>query len=270
MAHGKGRSRGARPQRHFLRTQRRMQKLRFPDRQKPYIMAHRGNRVTYPENTCSAFHQAVLDSADIIETDVRLSSDGYFLCIHDDTIDRTTDGSGCVAELKFEEIRSYNAAASRPDLPAEPIPTIGELAQVVPKPIVLAFELKSDAFLDPGVCQRFSNELHEKHLHERSIILSFSAARLRCLRSVDPRLPIGWITVNRPWPQTGMDMLGPLWPLLFLNPLLTVIAHLMGQLVCPLDPTPEARLLLYRLLGCDAVLSDDPGKTARALGRLSR
>jgi hypothetical protein len=41
----------------------------------------------------------------------------------------------------------------------------------------------------------------------------------------------------------------------------------MGQLVCPLDPTPDQRLGLYRLLGCDAVLSDDPGKTALALGR---
>jgi glycerophosphoryl diester phosphodiesterase len=247
-----------------------MQKLKFPDRQKPYIMAHRGNRVAYPENTCSAFRQAVLDGADIIETDVQLSSDGHFLCIHDATLDRTTDGRGLVAELNFEEIRSCNAATSRPDLPPEPIPTIAELAQVVPEPIVVAFELKSDAFLEPDVCQRFSEELRGAHLHERAITLSFSAQRLHLLRSVDPGLPIGWITTNRPWPQRGMDMLGPFWPLLLANPMLTLIAHLMGQLVCPLDPSPETRLPLYRLLVCDAVLSDDPGKTARALGRSPR
>jgi glycerophosphoryl diester phosphodiesterase len=247
-----------------------MHKLRLPDRKKPYIMAHRGNRAAYPENTCSAFRQAVLDGAAIIETDVQLSSDGHFLCIHDATLDRTTDGSGSVNKLKFEEIRSYNAAASRPDLPPEPIPTIGELAQVVPRPIVVAFELKSDAFLEPSVCQRFSEVLREEHLHERAIILSFSARRLQLLRSVDPGLPIGWITINRPWPQRGMDMLGPFWPLLLANPMLTLIAHLMGQLVCPLDPSPEPRLPLYRLLGCDAILSDDPGKTVRALGRSPR
>jgi len=244
-----------------------MMKLQLSDRPKPYIMAHRGNRVVYPENTISAFQQAVADGADIIETDLQLSADGFFLCLHDATLDRTTDGSGLAAELRFDDARSHNAAASRPDLRPEPIPTINELAQAVPAPIAIALELKSDSFLVPAVCQRLSDEIRREHLYGRILILSFSFQRLQTLRTVDPDLPIGWITSNRPWPRSGVDMIGPFWPLLFLNPILTIIAHLMGQFVCPLDPTPDARLPLYRFLGCDAVLSDDPGKTARALGR---
>jgi glycerophosphoryl diester phosphodiesterase len=64
-------------------------------------------------------------------------------------------------------------------------------------------------------------------------------------------------------------MLGPFWPLLLANPLYVRLAHAQGQLVCPLDPNPDARLGLYRRLGCDAVLSDDPGATTLALGRLA-
>jgi glycerophosphoryl diester phosphodiesterase len=242
-------------------------KLPRADHPKPYIMAHRGNRVAYPENTRSAFQRAVLDGADIIETDLQQTVDGVFVCLHDASLDRTTNGSGLVADLGFEQVRSFNAAAARPDLPAEPIPTIPELAQDVPDPIAIAFELKSDTFLEPAVCQRLSDEIRRVHLHDRTIVLSFSLRRLQMLRSVDRDLPIGWITANRPWPRPGMEMIGPFWPLLLLNPLLTLIAHLMGQMVCPLDPTPDARLPLYRLLGCDAVLSDDPGKTAQLLGR---
>lgn len=230
-------------------------------------MAHRGNRAVFPENTLSAFKQAVADGADIIETDLQVTADGHFLCVHDDTLDRTTDGSGLVADFTLDQARSYNAAATRPDLPAEMIPTLHEVAQVVNAPLVVAFELKSDAFLDRSVCELFSAEIRKLRLEDRVIILSFSAQRLASVRAVDPTLPIGWITTNRPWPHPGMDMFGPYWPLILLNPLLTVMAHLMGQSVCPLDPYPDRRLPLYRFLGCDAVLSDDPGQTMRALGR---
>jgi glycerophosphoryl diester phosphodiesterase len=244
-----------------------MSELHLPDRPKPYIMAHRGNRVLFPENTLSAFQQAVADGADIIETDLQLTVDDVFLCIHDATLDRTTDGTGTVSELTSEEIRSYNAAATRPDLAAEPIPTIEEMAAVIPTSVMIALELKSDVFLEQGTCKRLSEELWREKLHERTVILSFSTQRLDVMRSVDQSLPLGWITADRAWPQPRMEMFGPYWPLLLLNPMLTLIAHHMGQLVCPLDPTPDQRLGLYRLLGCDAVLSDDPGKTALALGR---
>lgn len=244
-----------------------MSKLHLPDRQKPYIMAHRGNRVLFPENTLPAFQQAVVEGADIVETDLQLTSDGHFLCIHDATLDRTTDGTGLVSEHTLEQNRCYNAAATRPDLAFEPIPTIAELASAIPDTVWVALELKTGAFIEHETCRRLSEELFREALHARTVILSFSRERLNAVRSVDPSLPIGWITTNRPWPHSRMEMFGPSWPLLLANPYLTVIAHIMGQLICPLDPVPDSRLTLYRWLGCDAVLSDNPGQTATALGR---
>ncbi len=245
-----------------------MPELIFPDKPKPYIMAHRGNRVMFSENTLSAFRQAVQDGADIIETDVQITRDGGFVCIHDDSLDRTTDGTGLVAEHTIDQVRDYNAASLRPDLPFEPIPLIGELAEVIPQDVLIALELKSDAFTNSETCQRLLHELRKVKLITRTVILSFSAERLATTRSVEPTIPVGWITANQPWPISGVELFGPFWPLLLMNPLLTLIAHRKGQFVCPLDPTPDHRLWLYRLLGCDAVLSDNPRKTARALGRV--
>lgn len=230
-------------------------------------MAHRGNRVACPENTLAAFQRAIDEGADILETDLHLTADGVFACIHDATVDRTTGGSGPVASMTLEELKSLSASYGRPEFAAERVPTLAELAALLPPGVALALELKSDRFLEPEVCQALAAELNHAGIRARVVALSFSLPRIQALQAVAPDIPIGWITLSRPWPLRGVQMLGPLWPLLLANPLYVRLAHAQGQVVCPLDPNPDARLGLYRRLGCDAVLSDDPGATAQALGR---
>ncbi|KPK88598.1 MAG: hypothetical protein AMJ88_18715, partial [Anaerolineae bacterium SM23_ 63] len=89
---------------------RRDDPLNLPGKPKPYVMAHRGNRVACPENTLAAFQRALDDGADILETDLRLSSEGVFVCIHDAKVDRTTNGSGAVSEMTLREIKTLSAA----------------------------------------------------------------------------------------------------------------------------------------------------------------
>ena len=235
--------------------------------QKPFIMAHRGNQVRYPENTLSAFRQAILDGADIIETDIQVSADLDFFCIHDPTVDRTTDGQGMVRDLSSEVIRSFNAAAQRPDLEPEPIPMLSEFIQITSEGTWVGLELKSERFSEPEVCARLIHKLQEEDAFHRSFALSFHPEHLRAIQLVAPDFPIGWITLSRFIPKNGYQMIGPIWPILFVNPLYVWIAHQMGQWVCPLDPNPNSRLWYYRRLGCDAVLTDDSGSTAQALRR---
>jgi len=241
--------------------------LLLPGRSKPYLMAHRGNRVACPENTLAAFRQALADGADILETDLRLTADGVFVCIHDGTVDRTTDGSGPVAEMTLDQIKALSASYGRPEFSQERVPTLAELTALLPVDVALGLELKDDRFLEAAVCQALIEELDRSRVRARTVIMSFSMARVQAVRSVAPDLPIGWITLSRAWPLREVDLLGPLWPLLLVNPLYVALAHARGQLVAPLDPAPDRRLWLYRWLGCDAVLSDDPGATHRALGR---
>ena len=240
------------------------------DKPKPYVMAHRGNQVACPENTMAAFRQAIADGADILETDMRLTVDDEFVCVHDETVDRTTNGKGGVAQMTLAEIRTLSAAYGREEFESEHIPTLSEVAATVPEDVVLALELKTDRFLEPMICKRLAAELEQWGVRDRAILLSFSLPRLRVARTVVPDIPIGWVTLSCPWPLIGTQLLGPYWPLLLINPLYVWMAHMQGRSVCPLDSSPESRLWLYRLLSVDAVLTNDSGATIRALKRANR
>lgn len=239
--------------------------LTLPGRTKPYIMAHRGNRTLCPENTLAAFRQALSEGADLLETDLHLSADGVFMCIHDATVDRTTDGHGAVAEMTLAELKQLSAAYGRPGYAAERIPTLAELAAILPPDIGIALELKTDRFLEPAVCRQLADELTSLGIRKQAAVLSFSLPRLQAVAAVAPDIPTGWITLKSAIPIREVQLLGPFFPLLLLNPLYVWIAHRRGQVVCPLDPAPDKRLWLYRLLRCDAILTDNPGATRRAL-----
>ena len=242
-------------------------RLTFAGKTKPYVMAHRGNKVACPENTLAAFRRAIDDGADILETDLHQSADGVFVCIHDETVDRTTNGKGVVADMTFDELRRLSADHGRSEFEGEQIPSLNELAELLPSDVAFALELKSDCFLSTDVCGQLIAELAQAGVRDRTVVLSFSLDRIRTVQAVASDIPIGWITLTRPWPITGVQFLGPLWPLLLLNPVYVQWAHWRGQMVGPLDPTPDSRLWLYRWLKCDVVLSDDPGATVKALGR---
>ena len=230
-------------------------------------MAHRGNRVACPENTLAAFRRALDDGADIMETDLHVTADGEFVCIHDATVDRTTDGSGPVAGMTLAQLKALSASYGRPGFEAERIPTLAELAELLSPDVALAIELKSDHFLWPDVTRRLVKALTASAVRDRTVVLSFSLARLQAVSVVAPDIPTGWITLSKPWPVHGVQLLGPLWPLLLLNPVYVWLAHRRGQFVAPLDPLPDSRVPLYVRLGCDAVLSDNPASTAEALRR---
>jgi glycerophosphoryl diester phosphodiesterase len=228
-------------------------------------MAHRGNRVACPENTLAAFKRAIAEGTDILETDLRLTEDSEFVCIHDETVDRTTDGRGAVADMTLATIKKFSAACGREEFVSERVPTLSEVAALVPEDVILALELKTDRFLEPPICRHLIAELDRLGILDRTILLSFSLPRLRAVRGVDSKIPIGWITLYCPWPFVGTQLLGPYWPLLLINPLYVLLAHLKGLIVCPLDSEPDKRMWLYRFLGVDAILTDDPDATYRAI-----
>jgi glycerophosphoryl diester phosphodiesterase len=230
-------------------------------------MAHRGNRVACPENTLAAFRRALADGADILETDLHVTADGHFVCIHDGTLDRTTNGCGLVAERSLADLKQFRAHYGRAEFEDEHVPTLAEVAALLPPDIALALELKTDRFLEPEVCRRLADELQAAGVRSRAVVLSFHLPRVQAVRAVAPDIPTGYITLSNPWPLVDAPLLGPFWPLLVLNPLYPLWARRLGRVTCPLDPTPDSRLWFYRLIGCDAILTDNPKATGRALGR---
>jgi glycerophosphoryl diester phosphodiesterase len=167
--------------------------------------------------------------------------------------------------MTLAEIKELSASCGRAGFHGERVPTLAELTAILPDDAALALELKTDRFLESAVCRRLAVELSEAGVRARCVMLSFSLARLQAVQGVAPDIPSGWITVFRAWPPQHTQLTGPFWPMLVLNPLYVWAAHRAGQLVAPLDPTPDSRLWLYRALDCDAVLTDNPAATIRAL-----
>lgn len=108
----------------------------------PIFCAHRGGARLAPENTLAAFRQAVeVWGADMLELDVRLTADGEVVVIHDETVDRTTDGTGPVADFSLDRLRALDAGARFVDPDGRPswrgrgvrVPTFAEVLEAVPR-----------------------------------------------------------------------------------------------------------------------------------------
>jgi glycerophosphoryl diester phosphodiesterase len=241
--------------------------LSLGNQPKPYVMAHRGASAVAPENTLAAFRRAIEDGAQVIETDLHLTRDGVFVCVHDATLERTTGESGVVADLTLAEVKRYRASCGRAEFAGERIPALEELTSILPPEVALALELKTDRFLEPEVARRLVDQVRGAGVLERTVVLSFHLERVLAVQRVAPEIPIGFMTLRRLAPNVPAQLAGPHWPLLVINPFYTLWAHRRGMLVGPLDAFPDRRLWLYRLLGCDVILTNDPASTLRRLGR---
>jgi len=112
----------------------------------PLVIAHRGASMYAPENTIAAFELAVEMGADAIELDTMLTADGTPIVIHDQSLERTTNGSGSVASKSIEEIQLLDAGSTfDARFDGEKIPTLKEVFSAVGNKILINVELKNYA-----------------------------------------------------------------------------------------------------------------------------
>lgn len=145
---------------------------------KMMVAGHRGDCYNYYENTMEAFRVAIEGGAEMIETDVRLTKDNVLVLIHDEKVDRTTDGTGFVKEMTYEELQKLNAGSKYHKLQ---IPTLEELLQLLcEKDILLNLEIKE--YYTEGnkdrchYCIEECEKLIRKyHLEEKMVFNSFDA-----------------------------------------------------------------------------------------------
>lgn len=165
------------------------------------VVAHRGASAQAPENTMEAFRLGVEAGADAIELDVHLTADGQLAVIHDDSLDRTTDRTGRVAELTMDEIREADAGASfvRPDDAGLPyageglrVPTLPEVLEWLPDGIGLVVEIKARAAADAVVDALRGQPVREG---SRLAVISFDEATIERVRELDPGIRTGYLLV---------------------------------------------------------------------------
>jgi glycerophosphoryl diester phosphodiesterase len=98
-------------------------------------------------------------------------------------------------------------------------------------------------------------------IRDRTFVISFSKERVLCLHRLAPDIPAGLITMSGYTPDPEMQIIGPFWPLVFLNPFYIRQVRKNKQIVCPLDPTPDKRLRIYEKMKVDAVITNNPQNT---------
>ncbi|HNR32189.1 MAG TPA: glycerophosphodiester phosphodiesterase family protein [Candidatus Hydrogenedentes bacterium] len=117
--------------------------LAFSGFAEPRACAHRGDVAAAPENTMPAFASAVRKRAPMIEFDVQKTKDGYLVIMHDESVDRTTNGKGMVADLTFDEVRALDAGAwFSPEFTGTRVPTFEETLDAIPPGILCNVHLK--------------------------------------------------------------------------------------------------------------------------------
>ncbi len=150
------------------------------------LCAHRGAMDTHPENTLSAFEEAIRLGAHMIEFDVRMTKDKKLVIIHDRSVDRTTDGTGSVTELTLQEIKMLDAGSWKSqDFDGERVPTFKEALSVMPKNIWLNIHLKGDEELGEATAKVL---ISEGRIHQGVIACGSDAAR--GVKKVNPNIMI--------------------------------------------------------------------------------
>ena len=158
--------------------------------------AHRGYSGNYPENTMLAFRKAVEAGADGIELDVQLTSDGIPVVIHDEQVDRTTNGTGYVRDYTLEKLLTLDASFRfTGQYGINPVPTFREYCEFAKDlPITSNIELKTGVFEYPGIEEKVWNLLQEFHLEDRVIISSFNHFSILRMRALAPSLKYGLLS----------------------------------------------------------------------------
>jgi glycerophosphoryl diester phosphodiesterase len=156
------------------------------------IIAHRGFSGRAPENTLAAVRLAIDEGADMVELDFQPSSDGEIVCFHDDTLDRTTDGTGLVSQTPLDMLKRLDAGSwFSPRFRDERIPTLSELLDEVDGRILLNIEIKGPAIsrsLEGSVATRVAEIVADHGMREQVVVSSFSRLVLDQMRSADPRI----------------------------------------------------------------------------------
>lgn len=150
------------------------------------LCAHRGGMATHPENTLPAFQEALRVGAHMIEFDVRLTRDGVLALMHDARVDRTTDGSGRVADMTLEELRRLDAGVRKDArFAGTRIPTFEETLAMMPRDIWLNCHVQGGADVGAAMAAAI---LRADRRHQAFLAANADAAR--AARKVDPQILI--------------------------------------------------------------------------------
>ena len=229
------------------------------------VCAHRGCSTSHPENTLPALRAAVALGCEQVEYDVRMSADGVAVLLHDETVDRTTSGSGFVWELSYAQLSALDASGGRPDFAGVGIPTLEEVLEVVPPSVEM------NVHINPGPtdCVALTRVVCAAMVRRGRLESSFVTGNEDVMDGVlacEPR--VRRCMGSRPSAVHDRYRCYGIQPRNHLtDAALCLETHAAGRLVWPFYANEEEEMRRLVKAGVDGILTDVPEKLMEILGR---
>jgi glycerophosphoryl diester phosphodiesterase len=241
-----------------------LQRLR-QERGRVWIVGHRGAMGYCPENTLLSFERGLELGADWIELDVHLSLDGALIVIHDETLDRTTNGHGLVREHTLAQLRDLNAGDG------QPLPTLPEVLEWAhPRDVFVDIEIKNAPVFYDGISEAVVSAVRAAQMVDRVIIISFDHAAVKRVKEVEPRVATGVLYACRPTDggvalarAAAADAVLPHWAYVTAEDV--ALAHSANLAVAPWASSDPKVLKHLVACGVDAIGTNHPDVLRRAL-----
>ncbi|GAA0178187.1 glycerophosphodiester phosphodiesterase [Clostridium sediminicola] len=157
------------------------------------IYAHRGASGEYPENTMIAFKKAIELGADGIETDVQMTKDGELVLIHDETVNRTTNGKGLIKDYRYCELEKLDAGSWLDERYRDAkIPRLEDLFELVKDSnVVINIELKNNIIIYKNLEQKVIHMIEKYNMTNRVIISSFNHYAIKKCIEINKNIETG-------------------------------------------------------------------------------
>ncbi len=239
------------------------------------VWAHRGASGYAPENTLEAFSLAAEMGAYGVELDVQMSADAQLVVCHDETIERTSNGSGAICALPYEELVSFNYHAEFPADRFYRMPLLREVLDLLrPTGLYLNIELKCDSLLHyDGIEVKVVKEVEHAGMQERVIYSSFDHYALRRLKFVNPFAQVGILyqaCLYQPWVYAKTLQacaLHPHYTALF-EPWYVDQAHREGMQINAWTVNDEQMVCALGQKGVDGIITNYPDIAVNALKKI--
>lgn len=228
------------------------------------VFAHRGASRYAPENTLEAFRLAMEQGAEGIELDVHLSADGELVVIHDETLERTTNGTGLVKEHTLAQLQALRADNHMEGFEAARIPTLRQVLELVrPGDMQVNIELKTGILWYEGIEEKTLELVKELGMQDRVVYSSFNHYSIEEVRRLDPTAETAYLfsdvifEVEKYAARRGVKGLHPaLWHVKMADFLADYLQSGLAVRVWTVNRPEDMRLLMER--GVDAVITNDP------------
>lgn len=161
---------------------------------KTKVWAHRGASAYAPENTLEAFLLAAEQGADGVELDVQLTKDGEMVVVHDEEIDRVSDGSGFVKDYTLAELKILNFNKTHPEYQDVKIPTLREVYEALkPTGMTINVELKTGIFWYKDLEKKVLELTKEMEMEDRVIYSSFNHYSIQQMKKIVPEAETAYL-----------------------------------------------------------------------------